>query len=254
VGTASGEQAYLLELSAYVETLAGELALLVTASRKPVAVPTADGQAIHFRYQEPAPRLIQLLLVIRMVSGLHAAITLLQSGHAIEASVIVRTINDYLGDFIFVDEGLNAESAMTSAQRAFIETYFLEYDDPNKKHINRTQKVGAAKGRKFNPEDPYEVVQLSQNIRKLLDACVHGESGPVMDIYVENTHSGGRFEMLGVSDLSAVAIHRLMLAFHVQMVCATAYELALRLKVDDVAQRLFRLHVALKGRAVFEAL
>lgn len=250
------ELQYLAELVEAVQGLADALPTFEASVGFPVLVTIPDdpsGQ--HFRYPHPNERTIQVLLFVRIVSGLSAILVLLRAGHMIEAGVVLRTLDDFIGDFAFLEDALANPNGPNSAQRKYIDTYFLEAGDPNKQYFSRTQKVQAAEARHLNPSDPHNVIQISRKVDNLYDTYVHGDYGPVMEIYKGKPDgTGGRFEVLGVSEASAVAVHRLTVAIYVQRAYALGLQLATRLELRAVAERLYRMGRAYSGTPLFEEL
>jgi hypothetical protein len=252
MATAAQENQYLADLSEYIEALAGILPNIECEVEPPRLVPMRDHPSEqNFRYRSPDAGVIQFLLLVRIVSGCHAALQLLRLGHIVEAGVLLRTIDDFVADFLFVGDALANEQGPSTEQRQYLEHYFLESSDPAKQHVGRKKKVRAAKGRRLNSDNPHEIVELSGKIGKLYDSYVHGEYGPVMELYVQRK-KGGQFEVLGVSSAQAVSVHRAALAYHVHQAYAVAIQLCIRLGLKAPCEKLYIHFRSFKSMNVFE--
>ena len=119
-----------------LESLSLLLPVFEAAIGKPDFVPILDGsRAEHFRYRNPGPRTIQYLLLVRLVSGCRAVHLLLLHGHIVEAGVLLRTLDEFLGDFTLVEESFRNPGGPNATQQRFIKNYFLESTDPKKQHV-----------------------------------------------------------------------------------------------------------------------
>jgi hypothetical protein len=196
------ELRYLSEMKRHIEWLGRALPVL----QQRVGDPAFVNELHKFRYNNPTSETIQFLLCVRIVSGLHGAVLLCSVGHIVEAGVLLRTIDDFLGDVIFVEEARRTDEP-TAVQRRFIENYFLESSNPEKQHVTRRQKVRTAEGR-FLSEDWYTVADITKHIDVSLDSYVHGEYGPSMDLFVKGKNS--RFEVFGVNGTPGLTTFRLI--------------------------------------------
>jgi hypothetical protein len=202
------EMAYLIELDRHITLLGEAIPVLEGAINRPTFI--NDGRRARFRYERPDERTIQLLMCVRIASGLRAACLLVSYGHIIEAGVILRTVDDFFGDIIFVEEAIAAGPNVVQAQ--FLHNYFLETTDPGKRHVGRKQKVQAAEGRMLSTD--WDTVRgWSAQIDSVYDGIVHGDYSPTMDIY-----RGGDdpcFEVRGVTGAPPVSTYRHALAQYV---------------------------------------
>ncbi len=241
-GTLSEGQ-HLDSIEVFIEAISQTLVSFENAVDKPEFTTIPDGSgARHFRYKSPGPRIIQYLLLVRIISGCRATLILLRQGHVAEAAVLLRTIDDFIGDFVLVEEALRSLTGPNAIQQKFFDNYFLESMDPTKQPVTRRQKVQAAEGRLLNPDNPCDVVVLSRKIDQLYDAAVHGDYSTAMDLYVSNSDgSDGRFEVMGVKSDGAITVHRLNLAFAVHRACAIALELSIGLRLRNACERLYRI-------------
>ncbi len=79
----------------------------------------------RFKYASQSPAVLIVLKAVRVVSGLNALMALLRSGHTVEMGVIFRTVDDFLGEIMFVEEAMRTGQPTANQQR-FIEQFFAE--------------------------------------------------------------------------------------------------------------------------------
>jgi hypothetical protein len=148
----------------------------------------------RFRFENPTPNILQVLMCARVASGLRAALILLMEAHTTEIGVLFRTIDDFLADINFIDEILEkgAEN-VTQAQREFVELYFVDdartieerLEDSVKKinHNARRQKVQASEARLLGFGDPDRVKKIAATIDKAFSGYIHGDYQTAMEMY-----------------------------------------------------------------------
>ncbi len=124
-----------------------------------------DTRDRRFRFDKPNALILQVLMCVRITSGLHAALALLRNYHTTEMAVLFRTIDDFLADAMFVDEVIEkGEASATAAQKKFLEQYFVdEKFGPTqvaKVDLGRRQKVQASEARTLGGENPDRVKKL----------------------------------------------------------------------------------------------
>jgi len=79
----------------------------------------------QFRYSENTVYHVAFLKAVRMVSGLNASLTLLSDGYYQEIMVVLRTVDDFFSDILFILE--NAEqNSLSETQKKFMEDFFQE--------------------------------------------------------------------------------------------------------------------------------
>ncbi|MCE5294259.1 MAG: hypothetical protein LLF94_06555 [Chlamydiales bacterium] len=147
-----------------------------------------------FRYEEQTVYHVALLKGVRVVSGLNACLHLLAGGFVQEVMVIVRTLDDFLHEMIFILE--NGESgALDNQQRKFLEDFFKEeFKNPSNPLLNETRrdtvpkrKIWASVARKMQPiANPSDFQKICQITNDTLSGYVHGAYPHIMEMYGGN--------------------------------------------------------------------
>lgn len=160
---------------------------------KPVFI-DVSGQK-QFRYEKPTVYHVAFLKGIRVVSGLNACLILLSDGFVQEAMAIVRTLDDFLHEMLFILE--NAESGtLDDHQNKFIEDFFQEeFNNPNNPLLNETRrktvpkkKVWASVARQMGPYvNPSDLQKMFQVTNDALSGYVHGAYPHIMEMYGGST-------------------------------------------------------------------
>jgi hypothetical protein len=148
----------------------------------------------QYRYEQHTAYHVAFLKGVRVVSGLNACLFLLRGGFVQEAMVIVRTLDDFLLETIFILE--NAESSILDKhQKKFIEDFFQEeFKNPNNPLLNETRretvpkkKIWASAARQMgsyiNPSDLQKMFQCTNDA---LSGYVHGAYPHIMEMYSGN--------------------------------------------------------------------
>lgn len=176
---------------------------------KPVFV-DVSGQK-QFRYEKHTGYHVAFLKGVRVVSGLNACFLLLTGGFVQEAMVLVRTLDDYLHEMLFILE--NAENGtLDDNQRKFIEDFFKEeFHNPNNPLLNETRretvpkkKIWASMARQMGPYvNPSDLQKMFQVTNDALSGYVHGAYPHIMELYggtppkfhLAGTHAAPRIRM-----------------------------------------------------------
>lgn len=172
-------------------------------------VPTPElidvsGQKQH-RYAKNTVYHIAFLKGVRVVSGLNACLFLLQGGFIQESMVIIRTIDDFLHEMVFILE--KAETGqLDDHQNKFKEDFFREeFKNPNNPLLNETRretvpkkKIWASAARQMgsylNPSDLQKMFQVNNDA---LSGYIHGAYPHIMEMY------GGRPPKFHVTGMKA---------------------------------------------------
>jgi hypothetical protein len=213
-------------LDGYVKLLADCIPYFEEAIGSPVLnVP------IGFRYENPGPRVIQVLLSVRIASGLRAAAILIRNLHIVEVGVLLRTIDDFIGDIRFVEEAIEKGDNAVAYQKKFIEEYFVT--DGSREFISKSQKVQACEGRFYNPENPHHFTEAMKAIDKNYDMFVHGDYEPVMDL-----HEDDGFCIEGIMNLIRIRSYRKEISHYVHRAMNIFAELAYKLDIQQLTHEL----------------
>ena len=132
---------------------------------------------------------------------------------------------------LFVEETYNREP--NAVQKSFLENFFLEIDDPNKRHVGRAQKVQASEARFLDAANPHPISENVRTIDQQYDAYVHGDYAPTMDLYHGRMVDG--FALHGVSDARYIGSYRRELAKYTHRALNMLCGLAHRMGRDDIA-------------------
>ena len=132
-----------------------------------------------------------LLRAVRILSAFHAIRELLRTGFVQEISVLLRTINEFQEDIVFLTENYPTTQLSHQQQRFMDEMGKEEYYDPN--HPFATQitreppirrKIKASVARFLTPVvNPSDSQKTAQIVTDLLSGYVHGAYPHIMELY-----------------------------------------------------------------------
>ena len=95
-----------------------------------------------YRYTNRNSRLLQVLKAVRVVSGLRAALHLLDLGHAQEAAALLRSVNDALYDIWALHEAHYSEDGAKAYQQRMVDEFFGSDDHDRIAARMAREKVG----------------------------------------------------------------------------------------------------------------
>lgn len=204
---ADKEKQYFTIICGLIDLLVMSVSVLEQTIEKPQFI-DAEGSKPRFRYSDPDELTFELMMCARVASALRAAAILLQNCHTTEVAVLFRTIDDFIANFMSVDEVLikGAEN-VTASQRTFLERYFT--DDPrsveekmaNRKKVNYNewrQKVQASEARLLGGENPHQIKQIVQVVDDVFSGFVHGDYASTMEMYGGSTLAQTQFNVSGI--------------------------------------------------------
>jgi hypothetical protein len=157
----------------------------------------------QFRYSENTAYHVAFLKAVRMVSGLNASLNLLSGGYYLEIMVVLRTVDDFFSDILFILENVELNT-LSDVQKQFMEDFFQEeFVNPNNPLENTKRrstvprrKIWASVARQIgqyaNPSDAQKILQVTNDA---FSGYVHGAYPQIMEL------CGGkppRFHMNGV--------------------------------------------------------
>jgi len=197
----------------------------------------ADKPMRRFRFEHPDAKIFQVLMCVRVASGLRAALLLLLEGHTTEMGVLFRTTDDFLAAINFVDEIIEkGPETVTAAQRAFLDQYFV--DDKrtteemleSRKKINYNelrQKVQASEARVIGADNPDRMKKIVRTIDDSFSGVVHGSYSSVMEMYGGGTLDTAHFHTEGIPARFSEYRHFLGLQVHLalSLFCKVAHNL-----------------------------
>ncbi|WP_444931516.1 hypothetical protein ACJJIF_06990 [Microbulbifer sp. SSSA002] len=159
------------------------------ALEKPLPAPVLKklGESPVLRYLE-AHQGLELAIVqklARYISGLNAALLLLDSGYTQELGVIFRTLDEFQEDIVFLALPIVGGIERGEAHKKYLADFFQEeFDNPNNPILS-TQKREAVSRKKIraviansgkNNLNPHDSRELSRTISQTYGGYVHGAS------------------------------------------------------------------------------
>src|SRR5438309_6221879 len=179
---------YELTLQNMERTLAG----LVRRVPAPKRVPMGDSFA--FRYVEKSIHQAIIQKLARIISGLHAARILLESGFIQEQAALQRMLDEFQEDVTFLSYAVISND-IKDLHRTYLEAFYEEeFDKPNdavgstqKRSMVSRQKVRAYIARiEGSGLDASRAVEVTRTISKAYSGYVHGASPHIMEMYGGN--------------------------------------------------------------------
>lgn len=163
----------------------------------------------QYRYSEHSPYHVAFLKAIRVVSGLNACLFLLSGGFTQELMVIIRTLDDFTCEIMFILE--NAETgSLTKHQKKFLVDFFREeFVNSNNPLMNEDRRdtvpkrnIVASLARQMGTyANPSDLQKMCLTTNDALSGYVHGAYPHIMEMF------GGRppqFHLQGVTGSSRI--------------------------------------------------
>ena len=148
----------------------------------------------RFRHTVWSNGLAAYLKAVRIVSALNASLVLLEHGFIEELGILFRTIDEFLGDIVFL-LSLQADGKLSEAQIQFLDEFYQEeFSDPNnpfmseqKRNRVARRKVYAALGRITGDAIyPSDGAKLHRTVGQAMSGYVHGAYPHIMELYGGN--------------------------------------------------------------------
>jgi hypothetical protein len=173
-------------------TCLGDLSVLISQIESHFPPPkfVEVGGQRQFRFSENTVYHVAFLKSVRMVSGLYASLALLPGGYYQEIMVVLRTVDDFSSEILFILE--NAEqNTLSDAQKKFMEDFFQEeFVNPNNPLENTKRrstvpkrKIWASAARQIgqyaNPSDAQKILQVTNDA---FSGYVHGAYPQIMEL------------------------------------------------------------------------
>lgn len=147
-----------------------------------------------YNYKDPTSLHFQVLMTVRIASGLHASVCLLEGGYSQEAGAIIRTIEEFNLKILFIDEAHNKGKATAEQQKLINEffkgDFFVNMDKICASYARTASEVTGNKN----------ICSVQKDVRfiyDLLTKYIHGFYAAIMDMYDGGTE---RFRTNGMLD------------------------------------------------------
>ncbi len=145
-----------------------------------------------FRYVEKTFEQAIIQKLARILSGLNAALLLLENGFVQEQAVLQRTIDEFNDDVTFLFAGFcEGEGCLPELQEQYLSGFWEEEFDVPDDPVKSSQKRYSMPRRKIRaylasvPDihpDPSTQIELSRTLSKAYSGFVHGASPQIMDM------------------------------------------------------------------------
>jgi hypothetical protein len=216
---------------------------------KPVFL-DADIERKRWRFEQGSPQVLQVLMCVRVASGLRACVVLLANGQMTEIGVLLRTIDDFLGEITFVDEIIEKGiENCTTEHKQFLEDYFFDNNrtteemledsvNPRRKvdFKKHRQKMQASEARFLGGDDPHHIKKVSKTIDDAWSGVVHGSYQSVMEMYGGDSIETAHFEAGGTG--ARFSDYRHHIGLHVHHALNQFFKVAYNLGHTELAHHL----------------
>ena len=177
---------------------------------RPQCVPFKD--SFVFRYVEKTVHQALVQKLARLVSGLHAARLLMETGFVQEQAALQRVLDEITEDISFLSSSVIFRET-TSLHKNYLDAFFQEEFDPNDgvaSSIERAmiprKKIRAYIDRvSSGPKGSSKHLDASRTVSKAYSGYIHAASPQIMDMYGGNPP---RFHMRGMQGSERHAEHR----------------------------------------------
>lgn len=191
----------------HMERTANQLANRVS---RPQSVPFKDG--FVFRYIEKTVHQALVQKLARLVSGLHAARLLMETGFLQELAALQRVLDEITEDILFLSFSVIFGES-TPQHKAYLDAFFQEEFDPNYEVASSIERpmVPRKKIRAYidrvtsGMQGSSKHLDASRTVSKAYSGYVHAASPQIMDMYGGNPP---RFHMRGMRGTERHAEHR----------------------------------------------
>ena len=150
-----------------------------------------DPRYPQFRFKQNTQIEAVLLKAVRIVSALHASITLLKDGFVQEIGFLFRSVYDFFEEIVFLLEGF-LNKPMTPQQEAFLKDFYQEeFDNPaspllstQKRKTTPRNKIHAAVAKiTAKTVNPSDIQEMFRTISQTFSGFVHGAYPQIMELY-----------------------------------------------------------------------
>jgi hypothetical protein len=212
------------KLDGWVDKLAAPL--------MPPRMVVEEHDLIRLELREHLPHTVMIGKCVRVVSGMHAALALVDLGYVGECAALLRMVSDFCTEIKAIGEALNKGGELPRDVQTFVEHYFVprsltlsQYKADKHPPYPSREALMKAGGRLANANiDKEQVLTIRRFLNYSLDAYVHGSYETTMELYDPDSV---RFMMRGHRFLSTrrAYVEAVFLKLH-EVVCAIEYTAA----------------------------
>jgi hypothetical protein len=180
------------------------LRMLEARVSKPQSKELQSGLAFRYKEQNIHQAIIQKLALV--VSGLNAALVLLEAGYMQELGALKRMLDEFNEDIEFLSLGI-IYNDITELHKRYLEAFYLEeFGQEKQERPMIPRKKIRAFAAKFMAGEPnqYSAIKAGKNVSKAYSGFVHGASPHIMDLYGGNPP---RFHVRGMKGTPRIAEH-----------------------------------------------
>lgn len=141
----------------------------------PPPVKVNQGNSFAFRYKEKLVQQALLQKFARYISGLRAAMLLLEHGYCQELGVIQRTLDEIEEDILFVTLGITSE--LTARHERYLEHFWMENPGPSTVQRDKIRAYVNS-----GTVDPSSANDVGRTIFGTYSAYVHATSVSIVDM------------------------------------------------------------------------
>ncbi|MCH7664855.1 MAG: hypothetical protein IH936_02870 [Acidobacteria bacterium] len=183
------------------------VARFTTKIGQPLVVVEESRRSI--RYPNQSPEVVRVLKAVRVVSGLNACAVLLSQGLVVEVEVLLRTVDEFLTDIIFLRR--EDDGRVGDRQWDFIEDFFTELPTKEEMWQSRKQPGRVSRAKVLAGEsrylaevtgDPHTITSVSKNLAELAGRYVHGAFAGIMELYRDDGYC-----LSGVNETAQITPH-----------------------------------------------
>jgi hypothetical protein len=202
----------------YLQTLHNmEAALDALTKRVPPPQRVQMLESFAFRYVEKTIHQAIIQKLARIISGLHAARILLESGFIQEQGALQRMLDEFKEDVTFLSYGVITND-VTNLHLKYLEAFYQEEFDRPEDPLSSAQERPMVPRKKIRAYiarmeagiegsdlDPSSGVALTRTISKAYSGYVHGASPHIMEMYGGNPP---RFHVSGMRGTPRYVTHK----------------------------------------------
>ncbi len=167
-----------------------------------------EGNEIRLEFREHIPHSVMIGKSIRAVSGIRAALVLVDLGYVAECAALLRMVSDFCTEIAAIGEALNRGGKFPAAVQKFVDQYFIQKprtpeqlaEAERRHYVSREELMKAELRLAENAQiDGGQMRIVHRFLNMTYDAYIHGSYETTMELYDPLT---GRFMMSGHASIS----------------------------------------------------